>query len=266
MSQELLFKFHDDVPDGMQEHLQLFSGIKTVKRLNVFEQYLEGKVRLESRLFGVYSPIGFDLEPQEFILTAQKVTGVNSFSGNNSAWWNGGNPEFQSGGNSRNDTQSSVPIESSQVMNTLQTGTQTSFRIVDRFHSRVGLYGLKPIRKLLREWVFEETTLLEICGVPIKDGKLHSICVGGRLGSFLLEGDCIPNQPIESRTKLISVLAQFEREFVLSDALNDAIGKRNSSDVPPAVFVISADGGNAVIAKNSTQFRIECDEVICCPV
>jgi len=249
----------------MQEHLQLLSGVLPIKRLNVFEKYLEGKLRLESRLFGMNPFTGFDSVPQELILTAQKVTGVDSFSGNDFAWWNGVNPEFQSGGNGRNDTQPSVPVESSQVMNVPQASAHASIRIAGRFYSRIGLYALQPNLKLIREWELEKSAILEVSGLPVKNGKLQSVCIGGRLGS-LSESDCIPNQSIESRTKLISVLAQFERQFVISDALDNRFGKRNSSDVPPAVFVVSSDRSEAVICKNSAQFSIECDEVICRPI
>ncbi len=174
-----LFKLRDDVLDDTQEHLQLFSRVHPLKRLNVFEKYLEGKISLESRLFGIYPLPGFDSEPQELILTAQKVTGVDSFSGNDFTWRIGDNPKFQSSGNNSNDTQPPVPVESSQVMNVSQAGAQASIRIVERFHSFVRLYSLKPILKLFREWELEETAVLEFCDFPVKNGKLQSICIGG---------------------------------------------------------------------------------------
>jgi hypothetical protein len=42
-----------------------------------------------------------------------------------------------------------------------------------------------------------ECTVLENPNLPVEDGKLQSISIGGRFGS-LLEGDCIPNQSIRA--------------------------------------------------------------------
>ena len=59
---------------GIYQHPQLGSSAYSFKGLNVFKKYVEGNVRLKCRLLQKYSIRGFELEPEELRLTAEKVT------------------------------------------------------------------------------------------------------------------------------------------------------------------------------------------------
>ena len=100
-------------------------------------------------------------------------------SGNDFAWWNGDNSEFQSGGNSRNDTQPPVPVESSQVMNVSQADAHASIRIAGRFYSRVGLYILKPILKLLGNGNLRKAQSWKFLRFPLRMGNSNLFASGG---------------------------------------------------------------------------------------
>lgn len=80
------------------------------------------------------------------------------------------------------------------------------------------------------------------------------------------EGDCLPYEPIKSRTELISKFAKFERKTILTHPFSCSFGENTTCDEPPAVFVISGDGAEAIICKHPSPFSFDCGEVICGPV
>ena len=269
-SHERFFESHDNVLDSINEHLQLGTDVYSfgnVKRFNIFKNYLEANVRLECKFWHRRSINGFELEPEELMLTAEKVA-VHQFPGGDPAEHVLGiNCKLQTSRNGCYDSQSSMPIKPREIMDVPQSRIEPSIRVAFGFMSSVRLYRLKPDLQLVREWELQKSTILKSL-IPPDGGReyreLYSICIGGRLGSLLTKSDGIPDQPIKSRTKLISILAEFERHDVSADSLDHRLGKDEACCVPPAVFVISTDGGRAFIVRgeDGSPFPYKCGQVV----
>ena len=261
-SVERILESRNDVFNSIDVAAQLTTGIHVRKRPDVFKKYLEGEIRLECQLSQYCLVHSLDFEPQKFILTAEKVKSVNALPINNAPLGIRGNAKSQLRYDGSNDAQPPVPVQSGEVMDVAKCSRNASLGIAFRFFTRVRLYGFKPSLEIFREWEFQETTVFEFAGDAVNDGKLYSICIGGRLGS-LGESDGIPYQSIESRTQLISVFSNFERQGIAANPLQCCRRNGSTNNEPPAVFFVSKDRGNAVICKDTLPFRLEREEVVC---
>jgi len=261
-TRELILESSNDVLDGRaQVPHSLPSGHVLVGR-QVFKKYLELSCRFDAYLSGLFPADTLNLEPQKFVLIAENVTGQTLPSNRLEAFGRVKNEvgvEF--GREPGDDSQPPVPVQSSEVMHVFEGTGETTIRVAQRFFSRVRLYRFKPNFEIVREWEFQESTVLEYPNLSIEDGKLQTICIGGRLGS-LREGDCIPNQPIKARSQLISKLAEYEWQGRFPNRVSHGVVSSETSDIPPAVFVISNDGAKAILS-NPVPFRLECGEVVC---
>ena len=159
------------------------------------------------------------------------------------------------------DPQSPMPVQPGEVMHVFEGISESSIRVVQRFLGRARLYRLKPNFELVRKWERQECTVLEIPNVAVEDGKLKSICIGGRLGS-LREGNCIPNQSVKCRSQLIGVLAEYEWQGRIPNAVTDRIISCDACDIPHAVLIVSNDGVKAALSKQ-IPFSLECGDVVC---
>jgi hypothetical protein len=61
---------------------------------------------------------------------------------------------------------------------------------------------------------------------------------------------------------LISKFANFERKTIFLYPLGGSFSENSTRDKPPAVFVISSDGAEAIICKHAFPFSLECGEVL----
>ncbi len=249
---KFLFEPNDDVPDSLPEPLEFVSDPSQVIHFDILENYLQGNVRFESRVCWYVSVGGARSKPEIFIMAVEKVKRLNDLVVCNPTGRFRNYLEINCVNSNGNEPQSSVSIKPGEIVNRLESIPKPAIRVALRFFSRVRLYRLNPIPQLAGEWKFVESALLEISIPSIHDRELQTVCIGGRLGS-LSKGDCIPNQTIESRTKLISVLAEFERQGGLFGG-TERSARRNACDEPPAVMVISSDGGKATFSKGSPFF------------
>jgi hypothetical protein len=264
-SRDKFLEFFDNHIDGLDEPLELNPHILPVVRFDVFSKYLKADVRVETNMVGDPSRSSIDLEPNEFIFTAEKVTAIdNLIVGDLASGIIGTQMKVDHCGSSSDNTQSSVPIMTSQVVDIFESSFQPSIRVTDRFFSRVRLYRFEPLPKLVREWKVVKCTVLEIPILSVENRKfqsVHTICIAGRLGSAN-DGYRFPNETIQSRTQLIGHLSKFEREGVAPNSFNSMDRRVDSGDEPPALLVIASDGGKGVFIKEGFPLRIESMGVI----
>ncbi len=146
-------------------------------------------------------------------------------------------------------------------MNIFESARESPIRVTQRFFGTVRLYRLEPNPEIIWEWKFVESTLLEIPIPTVEDGKIETICVGWRLGSLRV-GNGVPDQPIKSRSKLMSKLAEYEWQDGIGNPFLGGLAGSKACDIATAVFVISNDRPKGVIGKHCIPFTLECDEVV----
>lgn len=245
----------------LKEPLELNPQVLPIVKFDLFNRYLNGDIHVETYLVREDTGGGNELKTEKLILTAEKITAINQLVSAVPCGRIASSCHTKADlpGESGHNAESSMPVVSSQIMDVFEGSVKATVRVSDRLHSRVRLYRREPVLELVREWEFVECALLEIRILPLENRKfqsVYSICIGGRLGS-LSESYCFPDEAIKSRTQLISHLSEFEREGIGSDLFEHAGSGFSSDDIPPAVFVISSDGGKAVLLKESFPLRIE---------
>ncbi len=227
-----LFKSLDNVVRGPNE-THKFLVQRSFPTRNFIDSYLNFDAGGQLNFVNGLPVDGFCGESQEFAFTFQKVAS-DTFSRRDISR----RPRIESPlhfrGNCGHYSESTVPIHSGEIMKNLESGSQSSIRVVERFFSTIRLYRRKPVFQVLREFMFVDSRLIEISFFGT-DRKVQAIYVGGRLGS-LSDGDCLPDGPIQARAELIKKLTDFEREVVIRRDID-----KEGSDPCPIIFLLYID-------------------------
>ena len=246
----------DRVPHSLCKSQQLVANSFPFVNKDVFNNYLQRNIRLETYVVWNEPSRTLNLEPQEVILAVEKVAVKPIVNGRAPSLRHRINLDATFKWNHTNYSQPSMPVKSGEVVNVFESDVQTPIRITDRFFSRIRLYGLQPIFKVLREWKFVQCTLLEIPIGTVEDREIQTICcIGGRLGS-LYSSDRFPNQTIKRRSELIHHLAEYESQTARNglDVCNEIGRGLEKGDMPPGSFILTKFGSRAFLLREGIPF------------
>ena len=254
MSRELCVEPINDVVHRLDKPSKLRPHVLPAAHFDILHRYIEGSLRLDVDLICSKPSGTHDFESGEFLLTAEKVVREPLHSDDFTPWGkrNWSNRQFLR--RSGYDSQPSMSVEASEVVNILQSDFEAHIRVASRFVSRVRLYRFQPINELLREWELVQSALLEVPIFSVESRELQSVCcTGGRLGTLDV-GDRIPHQSIESRAELVSKLTEFEREGVAVGPLLSFGSEGGVDDPPPGTFLLTEFGSRGFDAHNGVPF------------
>ena len=154
-----------------------------------------------------------DTEARDFVFVFQKSRTYDIHPSDTSSLWNSEHG-MGSGSPRSEQVKLSMPVLSGPIVQNAEISIETKNHLVrlKRFRSVVRLYRFDPVLQILREWSNTPSGVLTIEPLRhIADGKLQVVLIGGRiLSSF--ENCGLINASIESGSKLIDHLAEFERE------------------------------------------------------
>ncbi len=261
MSRKLLIEPIYDSLNSTDKSVKLNADVGPLVRFDIFNRYGKGELRLETHLVGVEASGTYDPKSKDIVFSVERVA-VQPFVVNNFAARRFRGTEFDCLENRQHadNSQSSMPVISSEVMDVFESVFQPTIRVIDRLISRARLYRSHPVNEILREWESVETVLVSVLGLPLgSEGEIqttHALCIGGKLGALRV-GDCVPNQSIQSRSELIRELTEFERKLIVSDSSDGLRAEIDQEFPPPGMFIVTNDGSRSFSLKQGSPFRLE---------
>jgi hypothetical protein len=126
---KLFLESPDDISNSISQHPQLCARGQVIQGWNIFKKYLELSASFDAYLSG-WTPCGtFDFEPQEFVLTAENVTGQPlSTDGFESFGRLKDDIGEEFGGKCGNNPQSPVPVKPGEIVNVFESTSESSIR------------------------------------------------------------------------------------------------------------------------------------------
>jgi len=211
----------------MEEPIELFSELFARNTGNILDSYLDQRIGIQLDCDVGFGRSSLHLEREKLCFVFKKIGGERLDSGD-SARRRDGELQPRIGRNGNDNMKPPVSIFPGTVMQQLEASDECGVR---GFSNVVGLYRLKPVPQLLREWSLVDGVSFEIVRHGT-DGKFNSALIGG-ISEAARQYRRLVDGSIERGPELIKHLAQLKSEVIFGPGFR----RDDPSDAPCPVAI-----------------------------